>query len=78
MTFYRALCDDAFETLSPNHALRHAYRVYLWRRALSFLHHWPSDVGATAGAEFYSEIQALRWSERLNDLDAERARLMKS
>ena len=76
MTFYRGLCEDLLDTLGRDHALRHAYRVYLWRRALGYVHHKPADMGPIACAEFYSEIQALPWSKRANELDAERARRM--
>ncbi|HEY7548029.1 MAG TPA: hypothetical protein VH913_00790 [Hyphomicrobiaceae bacterium] len=76
MTFYRGLCDDVLDALGRDDALRHAYRVYLWRRALSFLHHSGADVERTAGAELYSEIQTSAWGKRRNELDAERARRM--
>ena len=76
MTFYRGLCEDLLDTLGRDDALRHAYRVYLWRRALCLVRHSPSDIGPTAGVELYSEIQAFPWSKRSNELDAERARRM--
>lgn len=74
MTFYRGLCYDVFDTLGRDATLRHAYRVYVWRRALSLFRHSPSDIEPPAAAEFYAEIQALRWSKGASELDAERAR----
>jgi hypothetical protein len=76
MTFYRGLCEDVFDTLGRDDTLRHAYRVYLWRQAASLLRHLPSDIGSTAGAELYSEIQDFLWSKRSSALDAERAQRM--
>ena len=76
MTVYRDLCEDLWDTLGRDGALRRAYRVYLWRRALSLIRYSRSDMGPTVGVEVYSEIQAFPWSRRSNDLDAERARRM--
>jgi hypothetical protein len=76
MTFHRGLCEDLFDTFGRDDRLRHAYNVYLWRRALEFVYHSSADIGPTAGAEFYSAIQAPPWSKRYNELDAERARRM--
>jgi hypothetical protein len=72
MTFYRGLCEDVFDALGRDGALRHAYRVYLWRRARGLVRHSSSDTEPTAG----SEIQALAWSKGSSELDAERARRM--
>lgn len=65
MTFDSRFCEDVFDTLGRDHTLRHAYRVYLWRRALGLVHHtpgWvrhlPADEGATAGAELSCVVQA--------------------
>jgi hypothetical protein len=76
MTFYRGLCDDVFDTLGRDDTLRHAYRVYLWRRAVSLLRNSPTDIGPTAGGELHSEIQAFLWSKRASVLDTERAQRM--
>jgi hypothetical protein len=76
MTSYRGLCRDLVETLGRDDALRHAYRVYLWQRAVGLVRHPLSDLGTTANAEFRSEIQASPWSESSSELDAERARRM--
>ena len=76
MAFYRGLCDDIFDMLGRDAALRHAYRVYLSQRALSLVRHSTPDIGPPAGAELYSEIQALRWSKGSNELDEECARRM--
>ena len=76
MTFYRGLCEDIFETLGRDASLRHAYRVYLWQRALGLGRHSLSDIAPAVGAELYSEIQALRWGKTANSLDAERSRRM--
>jgi hypothetical protein len=62
MTVYRDLCEDLWDTLGRDDALRRAYRVYLWRRALDLIRH------------SHSEVQAFPWSRRSNNLDAERAR----
>jgi hypothetical protein len=58
MTFDRRFCEDVFNTLGRDDTLRHAYRVYLWRRALELAHHSPTDEGATAGAALCSVVQA--------------------
>jgi hypothetical protein len=63
MTFQLGLCEDAFDRLGCDNALRHAYRVYVWRQTLSFLHHSRPVIGPPAGAKFCSEIQALSWSK---------------
>jgi hypothetical protein len=76
MTFYRGLCEDVLDTLGRDDALRHAYRVYLWRRTLRFLNRSRPDIGQAADAEFYSEIQAFRLSRMCYELDAERGRRM--
>ena len=76
ITFYRGLCEDVFDTFGRDDRLRHAYRVYLWRRALDFVYHSSPDIGPTAGAELYLDILALPWSKRSNELDEERARRM--
>jgi hypothetical protein len=72
MTFDSRFCEDVFDTLG-RYDLRHAYRVYLWRRALGLVHRTPSDIEVVAGAEFHSEALALSWSKRTSELDAERA-----
>jgi hypothetical protein len=74
MTFDSRFCEDMFDTLGRDHTLRHAYRVYLWRRALELVHHSPTDEGATAGADLCSAVQAfIPPSDRSNRLNAERA-----
>src|SRR5262245_42328491 len=76
MTFYRGLVEDVFDTLGRDDTLRHAYRLYLWRRALRFVHPSRSDMEPIPGAELFSEIQALLWSRRSSYLNAERVRRM--
>ena len=75
MTFYRALCEDIFDALGHDGALRHAYRVYLWRRARGLVHLSLSETDPpAAGAELYSEFQASVGSKRASELNAEIAR----
>jgi hypothetical protein len=59
MTFDRQFCEDLFDILGRNHALRHAYRAYLWRRALGVGHRSLTDEGATPAADLRSAAQAL-------------------
>jgi hypothetical protein len=58
MTFDSRLCQDVFDALGRNPTLRHAYRVYLWRRAAGLVHHWPADDGAEGDADLCSVVQA--------------------
>jgi hypothetical protein len=55
MTFDKQLCESIFDTLGRNDTLRHAYRVYLWRRARGTV---DPKIAATADADFCSLIQA--------------------
>ena len=74
MTFDSRLCEDVFDTFGGDATLRHAYRVYLWRRALRLVHHSRSDEVATAGGDFCAVIKhPFPSADRLNGLDAERA-----
>jgi hypothetical protein len=58
MTFDRRFCEDVFDAFGHDDTLRHAYRVYLWRRALGFVYHRPADQGATGDADLCSVVQA--------------------
>jgi hypothetical protein len=74
MTFDRQFCEVVFDTLGRDDRLRHAYRVYLWRRALGLIHHSPSDEEATARTDLCSVIKhPFPLSDTVNGLDAERA-----
>lgn len=57
MTFDSQLCKSVFDTLGRDHTLRHAYRVYLWRRVRRVVHHSPPGKAATADADICSLIQ---------------------
>jgi hypothetical protein len=58
MTFESLLCEDVFVTLGRADTLRHAYRVYLWRRVRGLIDHSHGDEAETAGADFCSLIDA--------------------
>jgi hypothetical protein len=58
MTFDSLFCEDVFGTLGRDDALRHAYRVYLWRRVQGLIDHSHRDEAETAGADFWSAIDA--------------------
>ena len=58
MTFDSQLCDNVFDTLGHDDKLRHAYRVYLWRRVRGLIDHSHPDEVAIAGADICSLIQA--------------------
>jgi hypothetical protein len=73
MTFDRRFCEEVFDTLGRDDTLRHAYRVYLWRRALRLVHHSPADEGATEDADLCSVVRAsIPPGDRWNGWDAER------
>ena len=73
MTFDSRFCEHVFDTLGRDHTLRHAYRVYLWRRALGLIHPSPTDEGATAGTDLCSVVQApIPPPDRWNGLNVER------
>ena len=74
MTFDSRFCEDLFDTLGRDDALRHAYRVYLWRRALELVYHPPLDHGVIAGVDLCPDIKhPFPSTDRLNGLDVERA-----
>lgn len=58
MTFDSRFCEQVFDTLGRNDTLRHAYRVYLWRRALGIVHHSPADEAAAGDPDLSSVLQA--------------------
>jgi hypothetical protein len=71
MTFDRGFCEEVFDTLGRDDTLRHAYRVYLWRQALGFVHHGPTDQEATGDADLCSVVQAFNPPrDRSSGLDA--------
>src|SRR5262245_44220459 len=60
MTFYCGLVEDAFDTLGRDDTLRHAYRVYLLRRGLGFVHPSRSELGPIPGTELRLHGRALQ------------------
>lgn len=63
MTYDSRFCEGLFGTLGRDDTLRHAYRVYLWRRALGLVYHPPLDAGVIAGADLSPDFN--RQVERL-------------
>jgi hypothetical protein len=58
MTFDTQLCDNVFDALGRKDTLRHAYRVYLWRRVRGLIDHSRPGEAPTADADICSLIRA--------------------